>query len=202
MHYDVVVAADCEEIADVVQPHAPVYLTSPKCRNGTERVAELLFDRPEFGGVKYVVNVQGDQLDVPEFAIEGALKIVQHGVADIGTAVGPLVPASVTNPNRVKALVALLTQRCIGFTRMIALNMLTQEAGGFSVAEHVGVYAYNRVTLRYWVQLPPTPLELALGLEQVRPLEAGMCVKSAWVDQLPKVIDTAEDLVDCSGQIK
>ena len=42
--------------------------------------------------------------------------------------------------------------------------------------------------------LPPSPLELAEKLEQLRALEAGMRIAVAEIDGAPGGVDTAEDL--------
>ena len=42
--------------------------------------------------------------------------------------------------------------------------------------------------------LPPSPLELAEKLEQLRALEAGMHIAVAEIDSAPGGVDTVEDL--------
>ena len=42
--------------------------------------------------------------------------------------------------------------------------------------------------------LPPSPLELAEKLEQLRALEAGMRIAVTKIDSAPGGVDTAEDL--------
>ena len=42
---------------------------------------------------------------------------------------------------------------------------------------HIGVYAYTRAALQAYATLPPTPLELLEGLEQLRFIEHGRSVR-------------------------
>jgi len=42
---------------------------------------------------------------------------------------------------------------------------------------HIGVYAYTRAALEAYAALPPTPLELLEGLEQLRFIEHGRAVR-------------------------
>jgi 3-deoxy-manno-octulosonate cytidylyltransferase (CMP-KDO synthetase) len=204
LNAEVVVATDSQEIIDEVRTLVPGYLTSADCLNGTERVANLLFDNPDFAAIDVVVNVQGDQLNLPRSAVVGALKLVEYGLAEIGTAVAPLMADSVFNPNRVKVLMTSYTQQCLAFYRLLGIDLQLWCALGSMitewpiVVEHVGVYTYTRAVLRNWLRLPPTPLEEALGLEQLRPLEQGMTIKAAWTERCPVVIDTEEDLLKCS----
>lgn len=192
----VIVATDSEQVCSHIRGLAPCYLTSSACRNGTERVASVVFDRPEFGDVTTVVNVQGDQLFLPRYAITGPLSLVLTGQAELATPVAALRDYTVCDANRVKVIVAPYTQRCAAFYRLMAADhlQLTAEWPGVVVAEHIGVYAYSRAALYDWVGLPRTKLEAALSLEQVRPLEAGMAMRAVWVERAPVVVDTEEDL--------
>jgi 3-deoxy-manno-octulosonate cytidylyltransferase (CMP-KDO synthetase) len=69
------------------------------------------------------------------------------------------------------------------------------------IAQHIGVYAYERSALAAWVALAPHPLERAERLEQLRPLAAGMAMGVAIVDTLPLGgIDTEDDLARANAQ--
>ena len=59
---------------------------------------------------------------------------------------------------------------------------------------HIGVYGWRRVALTRFVKLPPSPLELAEKLEQLRALEAGMRITVAEISAVVSGIDTKEDL--------
>ncbi|MGB2469080.1 MAG: 3-deoxy-manno-octulosonate cytidylyltransferase, partial [Candidatus Puniceispirillaceae bacterium] len=52
----------------------------------------------------------------------------------------------------------------------------------------------RRSSLARFVSLPPSPLELAEKLEQLRALEAGMRIGVAKIAAAPGGVDTAEDL--------
>jgi 3-deoxy-manno-octulosonate cytidylyltransferase (CMP-KDO synthetase) len=60
---------------------------------------------------------------------------------------------------------------------------------------HVGVYAYRRAALERFASLPPSPLEEAEGLEQLRALHHGMRIRVVPLsgESMPAV-DTREDL--------
>ena len=59
---------------------------------------------------------------------------------------------------------------------------------------HVGVYAYRRVVLSTLPSLPPSPLEKAESLEQLRWLQAGLRIKVAITRHTTAGIDTPADL--------
>src|SRR5580692_1180019 len=64
----VCVATDHEEIAAAVRAFGGVvYMTSPACASGTDRIAELLPQLPE---AEILVNVQGDEPEISGAAID------------------------------------------------------------------------------------------------------------------------------------
>jgi 3-deoxy-manno-octulosonate cytidylyltransferase (CMP-KDO synthetase) len=58
---------------------------------------------------------------------------------------------------------------------------------------HLGLYAYRRDFLLSIAGLPPSPLEAAEKLEQLRVLEAGYPIAIAVVEEPSIGIDTPED---------
>ena len=59
---------------------------------------------------------------------------------------------------------------------------------------HIGIYAYRREVLDRITHLPPSPLELAESLEQLRWLQAGIPIDVAVSDYPTVGIDTPADL--------
>ena len=59
---------------------------------------------------------------------------------------------------------------------------------------HLGLYAYRRAFLATLAALPPTPLEQAEGLEQLRALEHGYRISTAETSADTIGVDTPEDL--------
>jgi 3-deoxy-manno-octulosonate cytidylyltransferase (CMP-KDO synthetase) len=189
-----VVATESGEIAEVVERAGfRAVLTSDAHQTGTERVAEVAA-RPEFSGFDLIVNVQGDEPFVPRAAVIGAIARVRSG-DDVGSAAAPLAPADAADPARVK--VVLDHQgRALYFSRA-QIPFLRESADPPTALywQHLGVYACLRGVLRTWVALPPTALELAEKLEQLRALEHGITFGIACLDApvLPGV-DTPADL--------
>jgi len=67
--------------------------------------------------------------------------------------------------------------------------------GGRAARRHLGIYGFRREALFRFVQMPPSPLELAEGLEQLRALEAGMHIAVAEIGSAHRGVDTMDDLV-------
>ena len=68
------------------------------------------------------------------------------------------------------------------------------ESGVSRTCKHIGLYAYRRDFLLAFAALPPTPLEQAESLEQLRALEHGVAIRVVEVAQGSIEVDTLEDL--------
>jgi 3-deoxy-manno-octulosonate cytidylyltransferase (CMP-KDO synthetase) len=189
-----VVATDSEKVARVVERSGvPAVLTCGSHTTGTERVAEVA-NRVEFAGFDTIVNIQGDEPFLTREALEGALGRVEQG-DEIGTAAAPLDPAHASEPGLVK-VVTDAAGRALYFSRAaIPHRRDPHESGDGLYWQHIGIYACTRAALLRWVSLPPTPLEQAEKLEQLRALYHGIRIGVAHLDEaaLPG-IDTADDL--------
>lgn len=189
-----VIATDSREIADVAARNGVLaVLTSPSHQTGTERVAEVAA-RAEFSGFDFIVNVQGDEPFLPAEALTGAIARVRDG-DDVGSAATPMDPADAGDPARVKVVLDA-RGRALYFSRAPipwVRDPGTPTDGLFW--QHLGVYACRREALRIWAALPPSPLELAEKLEQLRALQHGMSfgIARLGAPALPG-IDTPDDL--------
>jgi 3-deoxy-manno-octulosonate cytidylyltransferase (CMP-KDO synthetase) len=189
-----VVATDSEQVVRVVERSGvTAVLTSEAHATGTDRVAEVAA-RPEFAGFDTIVNIQGDEPFLSRDALAGALGRVERG-DEIGTAAAPPDSAAAANPGRVK-VVSDRKGRALYFSRsVIPYRRDPDDPAGALYWQHIGIYACTRSALVRWVGLPPSPLEQAERLEQLRALQDGMTIGVAQLDEtvLPG-IDTADDL--------
>ena len=189
-----VVATDAPAIVRVVeQAGVRAVLTSSAHQTGTERVAEVAA-QDEFAGFDRILNVQGDEPFVSAEAVAGALARLAQG-DDVGTAAAPLDPADADDPSRVKVVIDA-AGRALYFSRsrIPYLRGVETPAAGL-YWQHLGVYAYTRSALARWVTWPPSPLEAAERLEQLRALAHGLHIGVVRLsDAVLPGIDTPEDL--------
>jgi 3-deoxy-manno-octulosonate cytidylyltransferase (CMP-KDO synthetase) len=189
----VVVATDAEEIVRAVERHGGrAVMTRPDHASGSDRIFEALGIVDPEGQARTIVNVQGDLPTIDPAAIRVAIRPLDDPAVDIATLAALIGrPEEAANPNVVKVVgtpVAPGRLRALYFTRA------TAPWGDGPLYHHIGLYAYRRAALERFVALPPSPLELREKLEQLRALEAGMCIDVALVDTVPLGVDTAEDL--------
>ena len=196
---ELVVATDSPRVAEVAgKSGVRALLTRPDHQSGTDRVAEVA-GRPEFAGFDVVVNVQGDEPFLPREALTGSLARIDQG-DDIGTAAAPLDQALAADPSRVK-VVTDARGRALYFSRAAIPHRREPTDPADSLYwQHLGIYACTRAALARWVGTPPTALEQAERLEQLRALHCGLTIGVARLAEpaLPG-IDTADDLRDAEA---
>jgi 3-deoxy-manno-octulosonate cytidylyltransferase (CMP-KDO synthetase) len=190
----VFVVTDDERIAQACAPaKVGVIMTSPECRNGTERCAEALaqLHQPDL-----VINLQGDALLTPASFVE-ALIARMH--SDPGAQVA--TPAMRLRSEQVRALqaeeaagrvggttvVCDAQERALYFSKRLIPHLPSGALDGIMspVRLHVGVYAYRPGALERYVATPVTELETLEGLEQLRFLVAGISLAVVDVETPP-----------------
>ena len=188
----VVVATDSPEIARAIESvGGQAALTRGAHVCGSDRIGEALRALDPQGRHGAAVNLQGDQPLLPDGALEAALALLDDPAVDIGTLACPARAEDAGDPNAVKLVGAPLAPgrvRALYFTRAPAPH------GDGPRLKHIGVYAFRRAALERFVSLPPSPLELREGLEQLRALEAGMRIDAALLDKGAPSVDTERDL--------
>lgn len=115
----------------------------------------------------------------------------------MGTVMVPLKDeAELRDPSVVKVL-ADQTGRSIYFSRHpipYSRGPLPGAGKSFACYRHVGLYIYTREVLKRFSSLPPSALERAEVLEQLRALDAGIPIGIQEVHFTSIGVDTPEDL--------
>jgi len=192
---EILVATDDERIFQTVENFGgKAVMTSPDHPTGTDRIAEALRAMPN---ATHIVNIQGDEpLIDPELIDELAAAMTADPSLDMATAANPLDPAdpAVNDPNVVKVVTAL-DGRALYFSRS-PLPFFRNAVPGLSVLRHKGIYAYSRSFLERFVSWPPSPLEKAESLEQLRALENGASIKVLLTNEASPGVDTPEQALE------
>ena len=190
----VVVAVSEQEIADAVrQAGGTAVMTRPDHESGSDRIFEALETIDPDGKHDALINVQGDLPTLSPDLIKIAVQPFQDANVDITTLVCEITEeAEKSNPNVVKAVVALAADEKIG--RALYFSREAVPGGDGPLYHHIGLYAFRRDALERFIALKPAPLERRESLEQLRALEAGMRIDVALVDTVPLGVDTPADL--------
>jgi 3-deoxy-manno-octulosonate cytidylyltransferase (CMP-KDO synthetase) len=192
----VVVATDHPEIYTHVQGFGgEVYMTSPECPNGTERIGELLDKEPSLKKYDIVVNIQGDEPCItPEVIRQVIEALAENKMAQVATPVAPLAPADAMNRSVVKC-VRSLKGKALYFSRsLLPGGMQGEYNGAVPYYKHVGIYAYRMDFLPLYRDLGPTLLQKAESLEQLKILEHGFDIQTVLVDYQGVDVNHPEDI--------
>jgi 3-deoxy-manno-octulosonate cytidylyltransferase (CMP-KDO synthetase) len=187
----VIVATDDEFIAEAAAGAGAEAVMTGECPSGTDRVAVAIADRSEW---EIVINVQGDE---PLLSGDNIDVLVEGLLADdevrMSTLCRPLEAERAEDPNAVK-VVRDLRGRALYFSRSPIPYPRHREAAWKLWRLHLGIYGFRRDTLAEFVALPPSELEQAEGLEQLRALEHGIPILVLDAPHPAFGVDTPEDL--------
>lgn len=192
----VVVATDDQRIADEVISFGGRYVfTSDTHQSGTDRCAEVADHFPD---IDAVVNIQGDEPFIDPEQIDLVARCFEDNQVQLATLVKAITDAEdLFNPNIPKVVLNSL-QEAIYFSRQTIPYVRNQPAAqwltAFPYYKHIGIYGYSVAALQAITKLPPSSLELAENLEQLRWLENGYKIKVRITTLETLAIDTPEDL--------
>jgi 3-deoxy-manno-octulosonate cytidylyltransferase (CMP-KDO synthetase) len=187
----VMVATDDERIGEAAAAAGAEAVMTGKCPSGTDRVAMAVADKTEW---EIVINVQGDE---PLLAGENIDVLVEGLLADddfgMTTLCRPLEVERAEDPDAVK-VVRDLRGRALYLSRSPIPYPRHREVAWKVWRLHLGIYGFRRDTLARFVALPPSELEQAEALEQLRALENGIPILVLDAPHPAFGVDTPEDL--------
>ncbi len=193
----VVVATDDARIAAAVAGFGgEAMMTSPAHASGTDRLAEVA----RKVAAEVYLNVQGDEPAVHPASLRALCALFEAPEVELATLVRPLDEAERANPNVVKAV---LDERgdALYFSRA-DLPYPRAEVAGLKRWAHLGLYGYRQATLLKLAALPPTALERAESLEQLRALGHGLKLRCGVTPHRSQAVDTPEDVPRAEAALK
>ena len=200
----IVISTEDQRIIEHAQSFgAEAVLTSKDCRNGSERAHATI----EAAGIteEAIINFQGDAVLTPPWVIQamidefgktdGDFDIVTPATLMSDEAIASLTESKKINPASGTTVVFDKNHNALYFSKNIL--PFVRAKGHASTFRHIGLYGYRKASLEKYVDLPPSPLELTEGLEQLRALENAMKVRIVIVDYRNRThasVDALEDI--------
>jgi len=187
----VLVATDDRRIAEAVDRFGgTAVMTRQDHISGTDRLAEVA----NALSCDIVVNIQGDEPTIAPEAIDSAVKLLIDRPQEVMSTLRRRITdqADLTNPSVVK-VVTDARGHALYFTRA-AVPFVRPGNPAPPCWKHLGLYGYRRSFLLMLSALPPTHLEKAEGLEQLRAIENGYRIITAEAMADAIGVDTPEDL--------
>jgi len=191
---EVIVATDDERIAAACRAFgAPVRMTSPTHRSGTERVAEV----SQTIDNNIIINIQGDEPLISGRLVDALVEVLQDKsvpMASLMTRVDDT--AFIDDPHMVKVAVDM-----DGYALYFSRSPLPYRAPDFFYL-HVGIYGFQRDFLLRFPDLRPSRLERTEKLEQLRVLENGFRIRMIEVPHPALSVDAPQDIIKVEEILK
>ena len=187
--HQVIIAVDSEEVAALCRERGWEFrMTSEDLPSGTDRLYEV----SQRVGADIYVNLQGDEPLITPLHIQALLAPFSDDRVEVSTLKVLCTEDEIHDPNAVKVVTTREGQALYFSRSAIPYNRQQQE--GVRYFKHLGLYAYRRAALQQFATLPPSALEEAEKLEQLRLLENGISLHVEEVFTRTIGVDTEEDL--------
>ena len=191
---EVFVATEDQEIFDDVRQNGgQAILTKDQHKTGTDRIYEAL-KQIDNSNIDLIMNLQGDE---PLIDIDDIINLNNQMIknnSQLGT-----LGAKISDRKLYK------NQNVVKVTTKEELNNSNfQEASNFSreisdqdknIYHHLGIYCFQKKTLKKFVSYEQSPNEIKTKLEQLRALDNGIKINVALAKSSPIGVDTMEDYV-------
>lgn len=198
---DAILATDSEEIAKAAADVGiEAVMTDVAHKSGSDRINEALASLLAAGRGPWdvVINVQGDEPELPAEGLTALVEAFRDPSVEIATLMTRLGPSeSPGNPSIVKVVCdklgsALYFSRALipsgSHARTVSLSRVMDPT-----RRHVGVYAFRPAALKRFCALPEGDLERVENLEQLRWLENGGRIHCREIKSAPPGIDTPQE---------
>ena len=187
------VATDDDRIADHVRGFGGrVVMPEGDYQSGTDRIAAslTLID----GTFDEIINVQGDEPLIDISNVDALIDLLRDTHVELATLACPLTS---DEEFAARDVVKVVTD-----TKMNALYFSRAPIGSRDTAmRHIGVYAYRASAIEVITQLPPSPLERAESLEQLRALQHGFRIAVLPTSRPHLGVDRPEDVARVESEL-
>lgn len=183
-----VIATDDQRIFEHAKSFCEdVFMTSPTCANGSERIIEVL----PLLQAEHIINVQGDEPCLPLENLSTCIQMLKEG-AKMASLVHEISYQEALDPCSVKCVMDQ-NKQALYFSRSI-IPFVQKKESKARFYRHVGLYGYTKEFLIEYGNLRTTPLQATEDLEQLKVLEHGYRIQMAIVESSGPGVDRIEDL--------
>tara|TARA_Y100000022_G_scaffold183818_1_gene178343 strand:+ start:553 stop:1287 length:735 start_codon:yes stop_codon:yes gene_type:complete len=191
---EVIVATEDQEIVDDVKKNGgQVILTKKQHKTGTDRIYEAL-ENLDTTNIDLVMNLQGDE---PLMNIEDIRDLNNQMIknqSQLGTLASEIRDeATYKNENIVKAMTK---EKLDGFNFPEVISFMRKVSkDNKNIYHHLGIYCYQKDTLKNFVSFNQSENELNNKLEQLRALDNNININVSLAKSSPIGVDTKEDFL-------
>jgi 3-deoxy-manno-octulosonate cytidylyltransferase (CMP-KDO synthetase) len=189
------VATDDNRIFNTCKKYSiPCVMTSVKCANGTERVAEVATKIM----ADYYVNIQGDEPCIEIDAINTFVRSLQEfDQVDFIQAVSKITDQKSILDDSVVKVALTENNEILYYSRLpIPYSINKDEVKNVEHYRCLGLYLYDRDFLKKYLTMNSTKLENIERIEQLRILENKITINAVKVKDNGISVDTINDLIE------
>ncbi|HYD20845.1 MAG TPA: 3-deoxy-manno-octulosonate cytidylyltransferase [Flavipsychrobacter sp.] len=190
---EVVVVADSDELIQEIEKHGGKAVKSRReYESGTDRIAEVAAELD----ADVFLNVQGDEPFTQKQPLADLLNVFRNDAEQkvrVASLCRKLSDGNLVADSNIVKVVFDKDQNSIYFSRSIIPFPRGKDIG-VSHYQHIGVYAFRKVALMAFPQMPMTPLEVAEKIECLRFLENGIQLKMVETTFMGVGIDAPGDI--------
>jgi len=189
---EVVIATDSQEVSEVVESYGfKSVMTLDTHESGTDRIyeaAEIL----KLDDDEPIINVQADEPFIEREVVERVINKVKTLKRDFTmvSCYRRMDPEFAIDPNHVKVIVDVYGD-ALYFSRS-KIPYDREECSDYY--GHLGIYGFDKKSLKAFCQYKPAPLEQIEKLEQLRAIYNGHAIAMVEVESKSFGIDSPEDL--------
>jgi 3-deoxy-manno-octulosonate cytidylyltransferase (CMP-KDO synthetase) len=185
----VLVATDDRRVFEAVESFGgEAVMTSSSCSSGLDRVAEVAAAMDH----RYVIDVQGDEPLIPPESLRALVdRLTCSGCEMVTLAIETDSIHEANDPHIVKVVVGR-DMKAMYFSRSVIPSFNGRSEGKW--LKHAGIYGFRRDVLLDIASTPPTELEMAEKLEQLRAMELGYTIEVITGDWFFKGVDVQADV--------
>jgi len=191
---EVVVATEDQEIIDdVIKNGGKAILTKNHHKTGTDRIYEAL-QKLNISNVDLVMNLQGDEPLIDIDDIRNLNNQMIKNNSQLGTLASKISDKEIYLNKNVVKVITKENLNSSNFPEAINFIRKTSEYNE-NIYHHLGIYCYQKETLKNFVSYNQSSNEIENKLEQLRALDNSIKINVALSKSSPIGVDTEEDFV-------
>ena len=191
---EVIVATGDQEIIDDVKKNGgQAILTNNQHQTGTDRIYEAI-EKIDNSNIDLVMNLQGDEPLMNIDDIKNLNNQMIKNNAELGTLASNILEKEFYQNQNIVKVITNESLNNSNFPEAIDFMRKILDSRK-NVYHHLGIYCYQKETLKNFISFNQSSNEVKHKLEQLRALDNNIKINVALAESSPIGVDTEEDLM-------
>ena len=191
---EVIVATGDQEIIDDVKKNGgQAILTNNQHQTGTDRIYEAI-EKIDNSNIDLVMNLQGDEPLMNIDDIKNLNNQMIKNNAELGTLASNILEKEFYQNQNIVKVITNESLNNSNFPEAIDFMRKILDSRK-NVYHHLGIYCYQKETLKNFISFNQSSNEVKHKLEQLRALDNNIKINVALAKSSPIGVDTEEDLI-------